>query len=166
MKKKFSEDRIFDLATGAVDPSKITDDERDTLVEMFSNPDVDDVEVITRIHMRAQGDIDAIDEEIKTLKEIKAALKKAQENAEEAMLRYCENEINTRVTKNFSYSIKESKSAAIIDETLIPQEYLKEKVTVEVDKRLILNDLKLDKDIPGASIQVNKKVNFKENGGY
>lgn len=161
-----NEDRIYEIASGAIDPSTLSNEERDAYVTLFAKPNSSTVDILANIHTRATNDILAIEEEIKALQECKAAFKKVQEDAEEGMLRYCSDEMNTKVTRNYAFAIKESKSADIVDETAIPPEYQTKQEIVKINKALILNDLKLDKEIPGAQLKVNKKVKFTTTGGY
>ena len=46
----------------------------------------------------------------------------------------------------------------IIDETKIPSEYYIEKIETRLDKRRILDELKLGKEIPGVRLKKNKHV--------
>ena len=46
----------------------------------------------------------------------------------------------------------------IIDETKIPSEYYIEKIETRLDKRRILDELKLGKEIPGVRLKRNKHV--------
>ena len=46
----------------------------------------------------------------------------------------------------------------IIDETKIPSEYYIEKIETRLDKRSILDELKLGKEIPGVRLKKNKHV--------
>lgn len=163
---QLTEDRLYEIAAGLVEPSELTNDERDAYVTLLSKPNSSNVDILPRIHTRLGMDICQLDEEIKILQEYKKTLVKAQEDMAEGMMRYCSDEINSRVTKGYTYAIKESKSADIVDETAIPEEYQTKQEVVKINKALILNDLKLNKDIPGAQLKVSRKVSFKENGGY
>lgn len=161
-----TEERYYAIATGLVDPSTISNEEREAFVKLYAKPTTTTVDILARIHKKAAEEILNIEEEIKTLQDCKAALKKAQKDAEEGMLRYCSDIINTRITKGFTFTVKESKAADIINEDAIPEEYQTKEEIIKINKALILNDLKLDKEIPGAELKINKKVKFEENGGY
>ena len=51
---------------------------------------------------------------------------------------------------------KNPASVEILDESLVPNDYKKEKVTITVDKTAIKNDLKLGKNIQGVRLVEDK----------
>lgn len=164
--KNLTEDRLYELAAGLAEPSSITADERAEFTSLYVKPTTAEVDVLARLHSRLDMDIANLEDEIRTLQDYCKTLKKAQSDAEEGMEHYCSDAINTRVTKGFTFAMKETKAAEIYDEDIIPPEYRREETVVKVDKRLILADLKQDKEIPGAKIKVSRKVTFKENEVY
>ena len=63
--------------------------------------------------------------------------------------------------KLFSFNIqKNTPSAAILDEKLIPKKYFIEQEPI-IDKRAILNDLKNGEDVPGAEIKQTETLRIR-----
>ena len=54
--------------------------------------------------------------------------------------------------------IMEMGKVEVMDETKIPSEYYIEKIETRLDKRRILDELKLGKEIPGVRLKKNKHV--------
>lgn len=64
-------------------------------------------------------------------------------------------------TAKFTYSYRNSQSVKIIDESLIPAEYLVVKETTSPDKKKIKEALADFNDVPGAEIEVKKTLGVK-----
>ena len=63
--------------------------------------------------------------------------------------------------KLFSFNIqKNAPGVSILDEKLIPKEYLIEQAPV-IDKKAILNDLKNGEDIPGVEIKQTESLRIR-----
>lgn len=60
-----------------------------------------------------------------------------------------------------SIAKRTSESVEITNLELIPDQYLREKVIVEPDKKAIMDALKLGNEVPGASIKKNEYVRIK-----
>lgn len=90
------------------------------------------------------------------------AKKKAAENKVESLknyLQYCLNGEKFK-TDRVTVSYRNSKSADIVNESLIPEEY---KVPQEpkISKADILKDLKEGKDVPGANLKEKQSIQIK-----
>ena len=94
-----------------------------------------------------------IDAEIKRLQ----ALKKSHEGRAIGLknwLTYCLGGENT-ATDLFKLQFRKTEAVEIVDESLIPPQYLREKVTVSPAKDEIKADLKNGATIPGAALKKN-----------
>lgn len=90
------------------------------------------------------------------------AMKKAVDNRIDKFKEYVKEnmqhlEIDKIETELGTLSIaKNPASVEIYDETLITDEYKKEKITISIDKTAIKNDLKLGKEVQGARLVEDK----------
>lgn len=66
--------------------------------------------------------------------------------------------IETEVAK---LSFRKSESVDLVDETLIPNEYKKEVITIKIDKLAIKKDVKAGKEIPGVVLSSHKNLQIK-----
>lgn len=64
-------------------------------------------------------------------------------------------------TNLYKISYRKSESVEIINEEMIPQEFMKEKTTVAPDKTAIKEALKNWAEVPGATIKVNQNLQIK-----
>lgn len=120
----------------------ITRDELDAKAENY-------VKVIRQV----EGDISAIDAEIKRLKEIRDGKSKVVDRMKEAlstaMTAFRVDKIETSLMKLF---FRKSESVEIVDEKLIPEEYKLSRVVVNPDKILIKKLIKSGESVPGAEV--------------
>lgn len=109
-----------------------------------------------------KNDIEAIDAEIKRLQGLKQSrltlIDKLEQTVSTAMDLYGITEIKMQ---NLKISFYPSTSSEIIDEKLIPAKYKKKVVTVTLDKKAILADLRAKKKVKGAVLKNNKTIQFK-----
>lgn len=119
-------------------------------------------ENLVHFYLNLDGNIDAIDKEISRLQQ----LKRVKENKSDWAKRYLkENMERTKITKieapTFTISIaKNPASVKIVDEDIIPVEYVKVDSVLSVDKKAILVALKAGKEVSGA-ILVDDKTNLR-----
>lgn len=64
-------------------------------------------------------------------------------------------------TNLYKISYRKSESVEIINEEMIPQEFMKEKTTVAPDKTAIKEALKNWAEVPGATIKINSNLQIK-----
>ena len=148
------------------------------LMSLNDIEDVEDVEIIReiieqQIQAKSTGivavirnlesNIAAIDTEIKRLQE----LKKKKQNNITRLKEYTKECMELRGVKKLetdlgNISIRKSPpSVNVIDENLIPLEYIETKQVMSIDKKLILSDLKDGLVIPGAEIKQGTSLTIK-----
>jgi hypothetical protein len=108
------------------------------------------------------SNMDTIDKEIKRLTELKkfhsSQYTKLKDYVSYAMTSANIEKIETALVK---FSFRKSSSLEITDETKIPAEFKKEKITISIDKNAIKNIIKEGKEVPGAVIKENKNLQIK-----
>lgn len=146
---------VFDSETGEV---FFTTDDLDQL-------DVDFKEKLSNcaIYVKnLKADIEAMKNERNTLSErIKVA-----ENKTERLQSYMSDcmavaEIDSVITPQAEIRRRKSSAVDIIDESLLPREFVKVTTTEKVDKIGIMKALKEGEEIPGAAIIERRKVSIK-----
>ena len=148
------------------------------LMSLNDIEDVEDVEVIReiieqQIQTKSTGiiaavrnlesNIAAIDTEIKRLQE----LKKIKQNNISRLKEYTKESMEDRGVKKLETSLgnisirKTPPSVNVLDENLIPLEYIETKQVMSIDKKLILGDLKDGLVIPGVEIKQGTSLTIK-----
>ena len=148
------------------------------LMSLNDIEDVEDVELIReiieqQIQAKSTGiiavvrnlesNIDAIDIEIKRLQE----LKRKKQNNITRLKEYTKECMELRGVKKLETSLgnisirKTPPSVNVVDENLIPLEYIETKQVMSIDKKLILSDLKDGLVIPGAEIKQGTSLTIK-----
>ena len=144
----------------------------------FTETDRDEVEAIKEIikeQIQSKGtgiivvvrnleaDIEVIKTEIKRLQD----LKKLKENKIENLKKYTKECLEEADIKKLSTSLgnisirKLPGSVEVLEEDSIPAEYKKEVVTVTVDKKSILADLKEGVVVPGVTLKTGTSLTIK-----
>ena len=144
----------------------------------FTETDRDEVEAIKEIikeQIESKGtgiivvvrnleaDIEVIKTEIKRLQD----LKKLKENKIENLKKYTKESLEEADIKKLSTSLgnisirKLPGSVEVLEEDSIPAEYKKEVVTVTVDKKSILADLKEGVVVPGVTLKTGTSLTIK-----
>lgn len=103
---------------------------------------------------------DVLDSEIERLTKKREVLRKKQEGFKaymQSILIAGEKWTDGR----HSIAWRASESVEITDEALIPEQYLRQKVTVVPDKIEIKNHLKIGATIPGATLKQTQNLNIK-----
>ena len=148
------------------------------LMSLNDIEDVEDVELIReiieqQIQTKSTGiiavvrnlesNIAAIDTEIKRLQE----LKKIKQNNISRLKEYTKECMEIRGVKKLETSLgnisirKTPPSVNVLDENLIPLEYIETKQVMSIDKKLILGDLKDGLVIPGVEIKQGTSLTIK-----
>ena len=110
-----------------------------------------------------EADIEVIKTEIKRLQD----LKKLKENKIENLKKYTKECLEEADIKKLSTSLgnisirKLPGSVEVLEEDSIPAEYKKEVVTVTVDKKSILADLKEGVVVPGVTLKTGTSLTIK-----
>ena len=110
-----------------------------------------------------EADTDVIKSEIKRLQD----LKKSKENKIENLKKYTKECLEEADIKKLSTSLgnisirKLPGSVEVLEEDSIPAEYKKEVVTVTVDKKSILADLKEGVVVPGVALKSGTSLSIK-----
>ncbi|EOU1691155.1 siphovirus Gp157 family protein [Clostridium perfringens] len=120
------------------------------------------IENTCKVIKEIEADSIGIDEEIKRL----SALKKQKENAVKKLKEYVEFEMNgiglTKVEgKLFKISFRKSKVVKVLDETKIPKEFIKVKITESISKTDLSKALKSGEIIEGVELVENKTLQIK-----
>ena len=115
-----------------------------------------------KVIRQVEGDISAIDAEIKRLKEIRDGKSKVVDRMKEAlstaMTAFRVDKIETSLMKLF---FRKSESVEIVDEKLIPEEYKLSRVVVNPDKILIKKLIKSGEEVPGALVVEKSNLQIK-----
>lgn len=110
-----------------------------------------------------ESDVEAIKAEIKRLQD----LKKSKENKIENLKKYTKECLEEADIKKVSTSLgnisirKLPGSVEVLEENSIPQEYKKEVITVTIDKKAILAELKEGVVIPGVTLKTGTSLTIK-----
>ena len=109
-----------------------------------------------------ESDALAIKEEEKHL----AERRRVMENRAERMRAYVANSMLTFGDKNFetarvALSFRKSETIQIVDEALLPAEFVQVVETVKADKTALKKALKAGQDVPGAALEVRHNLQIK-----
>ena len=112
-----------------------------------------------KYEMNVKSDIDAIDVEIKRLTNKKKQIQNKVSWIKDYLISNMERcEIDKIESPLFTISLrKPTKVAVVTNEEALPIKYLKSKLTVAVDRRTLLTDLKAGEEIEGAEIGDSKR---------
>lgn len=119
-------------------------------------------ENIAKLIKTLEVDIAGFKEEEKRLSDRRKSLENRVKNLKEYLDGAMKLTSKTKFKgKLFSFNIqKNAPGVSIIDEKLIPKEYLIEQAPV-IDKKAILNDLKNGEDIPGVEIKQTESLRIR-----
>lgn len=138
----------------------LTEEETQELATILSNELTNKSMNIIGFVKNIEGNLDMLDAEIKRLQELKKAtnnkLDKFKQYVENNMLELGIEEMTTPIGK-LSFR-KSPASVEIIDESLVPEEYIKIKTETSVDKKAILDAFKETGEIiNGTRIVTDKR---------
>jgi len=110
---------------------------------------------IIKLVENLNGDTSVIDAEIKRLQERKQVINNKQKRLREYLLHNMEaNEITKIECPLFTASLRKGlESVEIIDESLLPDEFVKAEVVTKADKKAIKDALKAGESVPGAALK-------------
>lgn len=120
------------------------------------------VENIAKLIRSMKVDVEGIKDEIKRLQDRKSVL----ENKVEALNRYTYDQMNSMEKKKiqgklFTLSIQKNPKQVIVrDSTLIPEKYLIPQEP-KIDKKLILQDIKIGMKVNGIDIKQNESLRIR-----
>lgn len=120
------------------------------------------VENIAKLIRSMKVDVEGIKNEIKRLQDRKSVL----ENKVEALNRYTYDQMNSMEKKKiqgklFTLSIQKNPKQVIVrDSTLIPEKYLIPQEP-KIDKKLILQDIKIGMKVNGIDIKQNESLRIR-----
>ena len=120
------------------------------------------IEYKLRQRQEASIFVAGLDAEIKRLLELKQVHEKKISSADKQidyLLKLFK--IDKMKTKINELSYRKSEAVVLVDETLIPTEFKKEKVSVSIDKTEIKKALKEGKEIPWAVIETRQNLQIK-----
>lgn len=151
---------IYKLYDEFVDPEtgEITDP--DAFAERYAELEISREEIIENtllLYKNCVSDAEAIAAEIKTLKARQAALEKRADRLKAD----ASDALNGEKFQTAKVAVSWRKStAAEVDESLCPEEYITTKVTTAPDKKAITAALKAGQEIPGCKLveRVNMSV--------
>ncbi len=148
-----------------IEDYEMTDEEKEQIIADTLGDAVEEkLEGYGKIHNEINSVITAIDAEIERLKAMKERKQKAVERLDNNVLFYMVNTGKDECKAGiYSYKRKVSYSTGVIDESLVPEEYIRVKVEEKksVDKASALKVLKTGETIPGLILSKNEKVVLK-----
>lgn len=156
--------KIFELIS--LDESELIDLETgEVLIDVFAELDKLQIERKDKIINIARY-IDGLNRESALLKEKSNQLSeraKSKENRANRLKAYvCESMVNSGLKKiedeTVTVRVNTSKAVNVIDQSLIPDEYIKKVVKVEPDKRRILAELRNGVQIAGVELAENNSI--------
>ncbi len=103
-----------------------------------------------------------IDAEIKRLQALKKRVDREQDRVKEYLMQACEmtgTESIRGVYANISF--RKSEQTVIDDESVLPKEFVIEKISYSPDKTKIKNAIKAGKEVQGAHIEVKNNIQIK-----
>lgn len=136
---------------------------QDTLESMDWQTDFDQkIENYIKVIKNFESDQKMIDDEMKRLKERKDTIKKQIERIKDAVKNAMIATDNTKVkTALFNISVANNKASVVVDESVLPAEFFKEKIERKPDKDKLYNLLKNGETIDGAQLQQSQSLRIK-----
>ena len=155
---------LYDITEGINKVEAFIDDE-EALTEYLDSLNMqleDKVTNIIRYRRTLELTAEAVSNEIDRLCNLKKYYEGKSENLKKylsySLLKIGKDDLETEAGK---LSFRKSETTDIIDETLIPTEYKKEKVSITIDKTAVKNAIKDGKEVPGAVITEHKNLQIK-----
>lgn len=138
-------------------------DEQTVLDTMESIGAAEKLESYVFIQKQLEAEIAAFKAEIERMTERKRSLENHVERMKRAQIDYMQATGQRSASAGtFKLTLRDNKSVAVDDESLIPREFMVEKpATYQPDKKAIMAALKDGKDVPGARIETSTSVTAK-----
>lgn len=149
---------LQDLDFESLEESKV-DNIKSLIIDEIENKGTGIIAVVRNL----ESDVDSLKNEIKRLQDIK----KSKENRIDNIKKYTKECLELVDIKKVSTSLgvisirKLPGSVEVLEEDSIPKEYKKEVVTVTVDKKSILADLKEGVVVPGVALKTGTSLTIK-----
>ena len=145
--------------------SLANESEGDELIELFNELQgslIDKLDNSAKVLKQLQADVDAIKSEEARLIQRRKSTENNIESLKGLMLTALKSsgEAKTKTTL-FSFSVRESASVFITDESLLTSGYLRTKTVIEPDKKAIKETLDKGIDVEGAKIVFNESLQIK-----
>lgn len=115
---------------------------------------------IIRFIRNLQSNENQIDFEIERLSKLENAARKKMERLEKYLATII-GENNKWQSPEGVISWRKADSVKIIDETLLPEVFIKTETTTSIDKILLKNAIKAGNNVPGAEIETNNYMQIK-----
>lgn len=159
------EKNLNDLFLSAIDTEtgEIKDNETlEVLEKDFQTQLSNKAEGIVKVLREQEVDIERVEVEIERLQNLKARLKKANDNFKK-YIKYNMTQLEKKKieTPLGNLTLTQSTATDVYDESIIPKEFLKEKVTYTVSKTEIKKALQEGKEVEGARLVVNTNLKIK-----
>jgi hypothetical protein len=120
----------------------------------------DKLDSCARVYRTLCAEAEVYDAEARRLRE-RAKIIGARAERLKEYIGNCLGHENKAKTALFSFSWRRSKAVSIIDESLIPDGYMREKVIAEPDKIEMKKDLECGATIPGVALVENYNLQIK-----
>lgn len=138
--------------------------EIDSTLEQYMEQNQEDfitaVEQCYNVMKTLSSEVSVISTEINRLKSRMEAKKNAEERIKALLLASFKSRGETKVkTPTFTMFLKNSKSVEILDQSLIPAQFIVKKEESNPDKKAIKEAIESGLTVPGASLKEDKHIN-------
>lgn len=148
----------IDEETGEIKDSEILDELETELKNALTTKSAGIIKVIRQ----QESDIEIVEAEIERLKAVKERMKKGVEGFKH-YIKYnmVQMDLKKIETPLGNLSLRQTTATDIYDESVLPKEFLKEKITYTPSKTDIKKALQNGEEVPGARLVVNTNLNIK-----
>ena len=159
--EKYLNDLFFsaiDEETGEIKDSEVLEE----LETKLKNALINKSSGIIKVIRQQEADIEMIDAEIERLKTVKERMKKGIKGFE-SYIKYnmLQMEIKKIETPLGNLSLRQTTATEVYDESVLPKEFLKEKITYTPSKTDIKKALQAGEEVPGARLVINTNLSIK-----
>lgn len=156
--------KLYEIASSLKKLEEITEDENE-LASYLDSVEMQLKEKAENVIKFRQGLIassEAIDSEIKRLSDIKKSFLRKADNIKGYISHTMEINDIERIDTDFTkiYFLN-SETLDVVDESKIPEKYIKQIITKNVDKMAIKKDIKSGMEIPGTVLTTHKNLQIK-----
>lgn len=148
----------IDEETGEIKDSQVLDELETELKNALTTKSAGIIKVIRQ----QESDIEIVEAEIERLKAVKERMKKGVEGFKH-YIKYnmVQMDLKKIETPLGNLSLRQTTATDIYDESVLPKEFLKEKITYTPSKTDIKKALQNGEEVPGARLVVNTNLNIK-----
>ena len=148
----------IDEETGEIKDSQVLDELETELKNALTTKSAGIIKVIRQ----QESDIEMVEAEIERLKAVKERMKKGVEGFKSYIKHnMLQMEVKKIETPLGSLSLRQTTATDVYDESALPKEFLKEKITYTPSKTDIKKALQEGKEVAGARLVVNTNLNIK-----